>query len=317
MFRKKQIPSIYLFYFLVAYTLVQFSWWTYLLINLNKSYLKLHASYVDVPFDWESIYEHKIMMIGGEGLVFFLIMVWGIFQIKRSFKRELELAKQQKNFLLSVTHELKTPLASVRLALETLQKHKLDEVTEAKVTEQGINEADRLNMLIEKILFSTRLDDHGLHLNIQEFNLGELIENTLAIPIQTIGKEHTTILDLDKDLLVNVDEWAFKSVLINLYENALKYSPANTMVKISLSKKDNNACLSVEDQGFGISMENRSNIFKKFYRIENEDTRSVKGTGLGLYIVKSLVDLHNAKIELLDVEPTGSRFLIYFKLYEL
>lgn len=314
MIRKRQIPSIYLFYFLVAYTLVQFSWWTYLLINLNKSYLKLHASYVDVPFDWESIYEHKIMMIGGEGLVFFLIMIWGIYQIKKSFKRELELAKQQKNFLLSVTHELKTPLSSVRLALETLQKHKLDEKTEAKVIKQGINEADRLNMLIEKILFSTRLDDHGLNLHTQEYNLSELIETSLAVPIQTLGEAHKTILNLEQDVFANVDEWGFKSILINLYENALKYSPAGTTITVSLYQRDNQACLAVEDQGFGISAENRSNIFKKFYRIENEDTRSVKGTGLGLYIVKSLVDLHNAKVELIDIEPNGSRFLVCFKI---
>jgi signal transduction histidine kinase len=110
-----------------------------------------------------------------------------------------------------------------------------------------------------------------------------------------------------------VDEWAFKSIVINLYENALKYSPAGSKVKISLFKDENHVCLIVEDEGFGIDIENRPKIFKKFYRIENEDTRSVKGTGLGLYIVKSLVDLHNGKIELFDNEPQGTRFQLYFK----
>jgi K+-sensing histidine kinase KdpD len=282
-------------------------------MKLNKSYLQMHAAFSPSPFDWKSLYNQKIMMIGGEGLVFFLIMVWGIFQIQRSFKRELELAKQQKNFLLSVTHELKTPLASVRLVLETLQKHNLKEETKLKVTEQGITEADRLNMLIEKILFSTRLEDQGLYLNIQEVNLADLIHATLDTAIQTIGKEHKTILEIDEKLRVKVDEWAFKSILINLYENALKYSPSGSTVKVSLFKEEHHACLMVEDEGFGISVENRANIFKKFFRIENEDTRSVKGTGLGLYIVKSLVDLHDAKIELVDKEPTGTRFQIYFK----
>lgn len=314
MFRKKQIPSIYLFYFLVAYTLVQFTWWTYLLMKLNKSYLQMHAAFSPSPFDWESVYNHKIMMIGGEGLVFFLIMVWGIFQIQRSFKRELELAKQQKNFLLSVTHELKTPLASVRLAFETLQKHKLNTETKKKITEQGISEADRLNMLVEKILFSTRLEDHGILLIKKELNLSELIKSTLEMPQQALGTDHKTVLSLEDDVFAEIDEWAFKSILINLYENALKYSPAGSTVKISLFKEESYACLMIEDEGKGIDIENRSKIFKKFYRIENEDTRSVKGTGLGLYIVKSLVDLHDAKIEVVDLEPYGTRFLLYFKL---
>lgn len=314
MFKNKQIPSYYLFYFLVAYTLLQFSWWTYLLIKLNKSYLQLQAANMDVPVDWESVYHHKIMMIGGEGLVFLLIMIWGIFQIQRSFKRELDLAQQQKNFLLSVTHELKTPLASVRLALETLQKHKLDDDTQAKITGQGISEADRLNLLIEKILFSTRLDDHGLRLHLQRRDIAELINETLKTPIQTIGSKHITKLNLDEDIIAEVDEWAFKSILINLYENALKYSPNGSIVTVSLYKEGNHACLMVADEGMGIDRENRLDIYKKFYRIENEDTRSVKGTGLGLYIVKSLLDLHNAKIELMDAEPNGSKFLIYFRI---
>ena len=103
----------------------------------------------------------------GKVFVFFLIMLWGIYQIQKSFKRELDLAQQQKNFLLSITHELKTPLASVRLGLETLQKHQLDEKTRSRVIGQGISETDRLNMLIEKILFSTRLEDQGFHLNLK------------------------------------------------------------------------------------------------------------------------------------------------------
>lgn len=274
----------------------------------------MHAAFSPSHFDWKSVYNHKIMMIGGEGLVFFLIMIWGIFQIQRSFKRELELAKQQKNFLLSVTHELKTPLASVRLAFETLQKHALKEETKNKITEQGISEADRLNMLVEKILFSTRLEDHGILLVPKELNLSELLKATLEMPQQALGKDHKTVLSIEDDVNAEVDEWAFRSIIINLYENALKYSPPGSTVKVSLFKDDTHACVMIEDEGHGIDIENRSKIFKKFYRIENEDTRSVKGTGLGLYIVKSLVDLHHAKIEVVDLEPHGTRFLLYFKL---
>jgi len=311
--KKKRIHANFLFYFLVAYTLLQFSWWTYLLVKLNKTYLQLQAALHQNAIDWEPLYHHKILMISGEGLVFLLIMVWGIFQIQRSFNRELDLAKQQKNFLLSVTHELKTPLASVRLGLETLQKHKLKEDIKERVINQGISEADRLNMLIEKILFSTQLEDHGLQMNPRPTNITQLIEGILSTPIQTIGKDHKTKLTLDKEVVANVDDWALKSIVINLYENALKYSPKGSQVSIYLKDEDTSFKLIVEDEGQGIPVENRSKIFKKFYRLENEETRSVKGTGLGLFIIKSLVDMHHASIEVEDNTPVGTRFTLYFK----
>jgi len=313
MLSKKQIPTIFLFYFLVVYTLVQFSWWTYLLIKLNKSYIQLQAKLGEVPLEWEPIFNKKIMMIMGEGFVFFLIMLLGIYQIQRSFKRELDLAQQQKNFLLSITHELKTPLASVRLGLETIQKHELDEKTKNRVLEQGISETDRLNMLIEKILFSTRLEDHGIHLNLKRTNISELINNTLEIPLQTMGVKHKNNIQVEADIFCEIDDWAFKSMLINLYENALKYSPKGSTVSVILRKSPDGCNLFVEDEGDGIADENKTKIFKKFYRVEKEETRRVKGTGLGLFIVKSLVNLHNARIEVEDNDPKGSRFIIKFK----
>lgn len=313
MLRKKRIPTIFLFYFLVAYTLVQFSWWTYLLIKLNKSYIQLQVKIGDVPLEWEPIFNKKIMMIMGEGFVFFLIMLWGIYQIQRSFKRELDLAQQQKNFLLSITHELKTPLASVRLSLETIQKHQLEEKTKNRILEQGINETDRLNMLIEKILFSTRLEDHGIHLNLRETNMSELLHAAIEIPMQTLGVKHKNNIQVEADVFCKIDDWAFKSILINLYENALKYSPEGSIVSVILRKNPEGCDLIVEDEGDGIADDLKTKIFKKFYRVENEETRRVKGTGLGLFIVKSLVNLHNAKIEVEDNDPKGSRFIIKFK----
>lgn len=313
MLSKKQIPPTILFYFLVIYTLMQFSWWTYLLIKLNKSYIQLQAATAPEPVEWESIYHHKIVMIGGEALVFFLIMIWAIFQIHKSFRQELELAKQQKNFLLSITHELKTPLASVRLGLETLEKHKLEEEVRNRVIGQAISETDRLNLLIEKILFSTRLEDHGLVLHLKRINLAKLIEETLTTPIQTIGKDHQLVLDLDPNVMIDIDDWAFNSILINLYENALKYSPKGSKVSIILKDQEHSCLLVVKDEGQGITDENKEKIFKRFFRVENEETRNVKGTGLGLYIVKSLVNLHHARIYVEDNKPIGSQLKIEFK----
>ena len=252
-------------------------------------------------------------MIIGEGLVFFLIMIWGIYQVQKSLNRELELAKLQKNFLLSVTHELKTPIASVRLGLETLQKHDLEKETRDKVIEQGISETDRLNILIEKILFSTRLEDHGVILNLRRKNISKLLFDTLDVPIHTIAKNYNVNLDIEKDVYANVDDWAFKSIVINLFENALKYSERGSSININLKASSEGPKLIIEDSGIGIAEENRSKIFKKFYRVENEETKSVKGTGLGLYIVKSLINLHDAKIFLENNIPTGVRFVILFK----
>ena len=312
MIKNYRVKPVYLFYLLVAYALIQFSWWTFLLIKLNRSFLQFQSEHSLEPMDWEAAYYQKIWMISGEGLVFFLIMIWGIYQIQKSFKRELELAQLQKNFLLSVTHELKTPLASVRLGLETLQKHKLDELTRKKVIGQGIGEADRLNILIEKILFSTRLEDHGIILNPRDVNISILLRDTLETPMQTIGKDHNINIEIEDDIFAMVDEWAFKSIVINLFENALKYSQKGTNVKVVLEKENSEAKLCISDEGIGIAVMDRSKIYQRFVRLENEDTRSVKGTGLGLFIVKSLVDMHHARIKLEDNEPKGSRFIINF-----
>ena len=109
-----------------------------------------------------------------------------------------------------------------------------------------------------------------------------------------------------------VDEWGFKSIVINLFENALKYSEKGSKVWVELSKKGRIATLSIADEGPGVSEENRQKIFKKFVRLQNEETRSVQGTGLGLYIVKSLVNLHHGEIECNDNSPKGTRFNVYF-----
>ena len=178
--------------------------------------------------------------------------------------------------------------------------------------EQGISEADRLNILIEKILFSTRLEDHGVILNPIERNISDLLKNTLETPINTIAKDHEVLLNIQPDIHAEVDEWAFKSIVINLFENALKYSVSGTKVWVDLKLNDRMVELSIADEGQGIAEEDRNKIFKKFVRLENEDTRSVQGTGLGLYIVKSLVYLHHGSIECRDNTPKGTRFTIYF-----
>jgi K+-sensing histidine kinase KdpD len=213
---------------------------------------------------------------------------------------------QQKNFLLSVTHELKTPIAATKLQLQTLLKHKqLSAEQQEQLLTNAVNETNRLNRLIEDVLLANSADKE-LQLNKENVNLSELTEKTLS----NYFSDKKITAEIESGITVSVDKLLFPSLIINLIENAFKYSPENSEVKVLLYKQDDKINLSVSDPGFGISETEKQKIFEKFYRIGNEETRQAKGTGLGLYIVQKIVEAHNGKIEVTDNEPTGSVFKI-------
>ncbi|MFA5573788.1 MAG: ATP-binding protein [Brumimicrobium sp.] len=283
-------------YILSAYVIMQFGWWAYHLIDL--------ASIIEPPEKQRK----QIIMIIGEGLVFFLLLILGIWQIRRSFQKEILISNRQSNFLLSVTHELKTPIASSKLYLQTLLKrHSLDRDQQEKLLEKALEENRRLEVMIENILTATQIENQHFKLNITEHNLSneiaEIAENwsKLRVPIKS---------SIEKDIVRKVDLSIIETALLNLLENAYKYGGTNPEIEVYLKKEGNNVIWGVKDQGSGIPPEHSKEIFEKFVRIGDEVTRKQKGTGLGLFIVKSLLVLHGDKIEYLSNTPKGSHFKI-------
>lgn len=253
------------------------------------------------------------VMISGEGIVFMGVLLLGIFQIRKTFKREAELSQQQQNFLLSVTHELKSPIASTKLQLQTLQKHELNREKQKEILANAINDTDRLNNLVENMLLAAKIENNVYLLHKENYNLSEYITEGMNQTIQSFQYKQKVELNIEPNIYMDIDRTNFPSIILNLFENAVKYSPDDSTIVVSLKKQNQKIILSVADQGIGISDKEKETIFQRFYRSGNEETRKTRGTGLGLYIVDYLVKQHNGTITVKNNTPKGSVFEVVFQ----
>ena len=272
------------------------------MIDLNQLY---YAS------EGESVVSLKVWMVLGEGAVFLTFLLTGVYIMQRTIRKEINLVRQQRNFLLSITHELKTPIAAIKLGIQTLQKRKELNSNQREMMEQSaLTNTERLHSLIDNVLLATRIESGQHPLDLIPTNISS---ETLRICKETslsLAKHNSIHTAIDDGIVTSLDSGAHESILINLLENALKYSDGGK-VRVSLKKLDERIVLTVEDEGVGIPKSERKKVFEKFYRMGNEETRSKKGTGLGLFIVKELVELHRGAVEVLDSrELGGAKFKI-------
>jgi K+-sensing histidine kinase KdpD len=286
------------FYILGAYVVLQFVWWGYHLIELTEELKKEPAEIAK-----------RITMIFGEGLVFFGILIFGLSKIRSSIIKELRLSERQNNFLLSVTHELKTPLAANKLYLQTILKRKLDEQSKTDLLQKAVQENERLELMIDNILNASRIENKALQPVKEEKNLSEIINSVVDRFHRRNQKEFITC-EIESGIVVPVDIFFMETILNNLIENAIKYGTIEKGITVYLFRKDHDILFGVKDQGPGISKELRKQIFYKFFRAGNEETRMKKGSGLGLFIVSELVRIHNAKILYKENSPSGANFEI-------
>ncbi len=259
----------------------------------------------------ERNYKRKIWMYGLEGTVIAIILFWGILLIYRSLQNRVTLNKQQSNFLLSITHELKTPIASIKLYLETLLKRQnMDKEQTTLILQNSLSDITRLRDLVENLLTAAQLDSHKFNLSFQHTNFSDLVVQTVNKFSLPRNLQNRIKLRVEPELYANVDSIAFEMIITNLLSNAIKYSPVDKDVILELSAQASTIKLRVIDYGKGINEEDRKSLFQKFYRAEDENTRKSKGTGLGLFIVKTLVTLHQASITYTENTPNGSIFEI-------
>lgn len=295
---KKQ--TAFFFYFLGFYVVLQFAWWAYHLVELTR----------ELKQD-DAIVSKRIIMIIGEGLVFFSILVFGLWRIRRSFQKELQLSRRQTNFLLSVTHELKTPLAANKLYLQTLQKRNLEEEQKQKFLSKAIQENERLENMIDNILNASRIENNALKPQKTETNVSELIKQIVERN-QKRRQEEFIAVEIENNIHFEVDDLFVETILNNLIDNAKKYGLPDSKVTVYLNKRDEHIEFGVINEGNAIPLASRKEIFEKFFRNQNEETRTQKGSGLGLFIVNELVKLHNGKIQYKETIPEGSNFEITF-----
>lgn len=319
MTQKKTARPLLLFYLLVAYVFVQFTWWSYHLVQLNNEVYDLRSELIilkssgsdevaQAEQELRSRLNRRWYMIAGEGIFFLILLILGHLKVRSSFRKEAALASLQRNFLLSITHELKTPLASSRLQLETLLKRELDRDKQKEILSNAITDNERLSKLVENILLAARIDNSSYDLHKEQTDLSAFISHVVSANLRWLQQKHTVLTNIQPGIFYAIDKLAFESVVLNLLENAVKYSPAGTTILLSLEKRANKTVLGVKDEGPGVADTEKEEIFKKFYRSGNEETRTTKGTGLGLYIADHLVREHNGTITVRDNSPAGSIF---------
>lgn len=288
--------TIIIFYVLGLYAVIQFAWWGYHLIELTEE-LRREPTEIN----------KRVVMIIGEGLVFFAILMIGLWRIRVSFKKELQLSQRQTNFMLSVTHELKTPLAANKLYLQTLQKHDLNEEKRSDLLVKAVHENQRLELLIDNILNASRLESNALKPSKERVNCSEFLRQLIE---RTRKRNQSAKIEevLPEDITCEVDLFFLETIFNNLIENAIKYAGKDSIITVRTEKTNEQMKLIVSDSGPGIPKEDQPYLFQKFFRVGNEETRKQKGSGLGLYIVSELAKAHGGAITFRENQPTGAIF---------
>ncbi|MDP9338591.1 MAG: HAMP domain-containing histidine kinase [Acidobacteriota bacterium] len=246
-----------------------------------------------------------------------LFMVGGIWLTYRNVSREMTLARLKSDFVANVSHELRTPLALIRLYAETLELGRLTAKEKYQEYFRIIREeSERLTALINNILDFSRIDAGRKEYEFQETNLGELVHSTLEsyrfqIQQNGFGFEENIAGDLPP---VKVDREAIARSLLNLVNNALKYSKDQKYIGVSLYRVNGSVNLEVRDHGIGIPANEQEKIFEKFYRCGDPLVHNVKGSGLGLSLVRHIVRAHGGDVLVESAPDKGSKFTIALPL---
>ena len=307
----------YAFWILLSYILAALVWWYIELDQQNDLMLKYKMETLQKSGQFNDStamvmmdeHQRNAKQYIGEGLTFFgLIVVGGIF-LYIAVRRQIRYQLQQKNFMMAVTHELKTPIAVTKLSLETLQRHQLDEAKKNKIIHEAINETERLDNLCNNILLSSQLDAGGYQFTKQLFNISDLVFNA-SESIKKRYPDRAFNYDIKEELYCIGEEFLIRMVINNILGNAIKYTQPDASIDVICHEHSGNIEIFIKDQGEGIPDKLKEKVFEKFYRLEDEKTRKAKGTGLGLYLSTKIIKDHGGSIRVTNNIPKGSIFAI-------
>jgi len=311
-----------IFWILFLYIIAALIWWFFSLEQQNKTIQELRTDRLTITEQKDLAYDKEITKIKNsrkretfkyatEGLTFLLLIIFGAAYIYRLVRRQFKLQIQQQNFVMAVTHELKTPISVARLNLETMQKHKLEETKQKKLLQMTVQETMRLDTLINNILISSQLDGDVYKASKEELNFSDLFSDVIH-QFQNRYAEKNIISEIEPEVELKGDPLLLKMLVSNLLENANKYAEKQTGIICRLQKKEHKVQLQIIDEGVGIDDKEKKKVFEKFYRSGSEQTRKTQGTGLGLFICKKIAQSHKADITVTDNEQSGSNFTVTF-----
>lgn len=322
--------TTFVFSMLLLYILAAVAWWFISLEKQNTNISELKYQTINIEKDSLSVIQlaDKISAIKketkknsrkylAEGLTFLLFIFIGASFVYRYVRRQFNLQLHKQNFMMAITHELKTPIAIIKLNLETLQKYTLDPEKKKKLIHATLDETSRLNFLTNNILFVSQLESNNKKTANEELDFSNLLKDCIH-HFQNRFPERVFIEHIEADADIKGDALLLQMLINNLLENAIKYSPKESPVTATLKKyksgsSTNTVELHIMDEGPGIADKEKKKIFLKFYRIGNENTLKKPGTGLGLYLCNIIAQKHNAGIFVKNNLPHGSDFVVVFK----
>ena len=250
------------------------------------------------------------------GIIFFLLIITGLVLNTTFLIREIRRNEQHDAFINAVTHELKTPLASIRLYLDTLKKRDLDENKRQEFYDVMLADSDRLLQTVEQVLRAGQSGQRRRKLNLRKVDVGELVTECVKLTRvrHNLAAEAVTFTESvnGERPLVKADAEELRVAISNLLDNAVKYSSKGVQISVEVAALDpKKVAVRIEDKGIGIPAAQLKRIFKRFYRVPGRVMARFKGTGLGLFIVSSVVERHGGKVFAeSEGQGQGSRFTI-------
>ena len=282
--------------------------------------LKSYESYIYIPFDYETIglseppiavfhkYHNYLFRQNMSNillsLLLFTIVALSFFFISKTWSEQVRLTKLKNEFISNMTHELNTPIATIGIAIEALENFGAinDPIKQKEYLAISRKEVGRLKFLVDKVLKLSTLDQGYSKLNRTEVDLKILTQDIVhSLDLHLKDKNAKVNVDFTgSDFTAMVDREHFGNVIHNLIDNAIKYSKLEPRIEVKIESLNDSIKIDISDNGIGIPKVYHSKIFDRFFRVPNEDIHNVKGHGLGLHYVKSIIEKHGGSIELKD-----------------
>ena len=290
-----------LFIAMIVFLLAQGIWWVVFMARLVDEKVSLAAELGASPEFIEAIHQEEIsrqIMVGLEGIVFLALFFVGAWLIYRSLVKTEEIKFHQQNFLMAVTHELKTPLASISVYIDALKSDKIPQEKKLEVIPKIREDVSRLEKLVENVLEAGRFQRSGYTLDREQIDLsqltGERLDKLVSLPLA--GPLHIT-RNLESNIILYGDRSALGRAIDSILENSLKYADTGSaIIDVNLSSRNQEIMLEISDNGIGLEKKDLVRVFERFYRVGNELTRRSAGTGLGLYLCREIIRAHGGKV---------------------
>lgn len=264
--------------------------WIYWFMGRHREFRELAMRYrpelLSRGFDW-------IVLV--EGLLLLVIIMVGVYVMFLYWRRQSNLYREQKDFISQATHELKSPLASIKLHLETIRLRKPPPEKLERFLDTMLEDVERLDDLTSNFLMAAKLEQRRRASQYPVVDLSELLGSYLERKRDRLPEGGSIALDIEGGVKVAIDAEGFKTVLRNLFENAILYSPATPEIRVALRREGTRCVLTFQDSGMGIEAGDLKKVFRKFYRVRRPG-ETIRGTGLGLWIVRTVVREHGGTI---------------------